>query len=147
MVICGIDPGLTGAIAMRDIATGALTVYDMPLLDNRVAVSRFIAILRKSAPGHVYLERVNGMPGQSAPAAFNFGRGVGQLLGALETLQIPVTEVTSQQWKGVLKVPRDKDGARLRATQLMPEHAALWPLKKHDGRAEAALIAFYGCQK
>jgi hypothetical protein len=41
-------------------------------------------------------------------------------------------------------VPAEKDGARARASQLLPQHAGHWPLKKHDGRAEAALIALYG---
>jgi hypothetical protein len=47
-------------------------------------------------------------------------------------------------WKKALGVPADKDGARARASQLMPENAWLWPLVKHDGRAEAALIAYWG---
>jgi hypothetical protein len=36
------------------------------------------------------------------------------------------------------------NGARARATQLLPAAAHRWPLVKHDGRAEAALIAYYG---
>jgi hypothetical protein len=31
-----------------------------------------------------------------------------------------------------------------RANQLLPFCTDMWPLKKHDGRAEAALIAVYG---
>ena len=29
----------------------------------------------------------------------------------------------------------------------MTDHAHLWPLKKHDGRAEAALLAWYGSER
>jgi hypothetical protein len=43
-----------------------------------------------------------------------------------------------------LRVPAEKDGARARASQLIPAGASWWPLVKHDGRAEAALIALYG---
>jgi hypothetical protein len=41
-------------------------------------------------------------------------------------------------------VPAAKDGARARASQLLPGAADQWPLVKHDGRAEAALIALWG---
>jgi hypothetical protein len=43
----------------------------------------------------------------------------------------------------VVGAPAGKDGARARASQLIPSAAHHWPLKKHDGRAEAALLAFY----
>jgi hypothetical protein len=59
---------------------------------------------------------------------------------------VPITIVHPRTWKRALGVPREKDGARARASQLLPAHAHLWPLKKHDGRAEAALIATYGVQ-
>ncbi|MBC7907617.1 MAG: hypothetical protein H7Y60_12860 [Rhodospirillaceae bacterium] len=44
----------------------------------------------------------------------------------------------------LLALPADKDGARARASQLLPAHAGLWCRAKYDGRAEAALIAYYG---
>jgi hypothetical protein len=44
----------------------------------------------------------------------------------------------------VLGVPAAKDGSRARASQLMPAATHHWPLVKHDGRAEAALIGHCG---
>jgi hypothetical protein len=44
-------------------------------------------------------------------------------------------------------VPKAKDGARARASQLLPAGVQLWPLVKHDGRAEAALLALYGVRQ
>jgi hypothetical protein len=44
-------------------------------------------------------------------------------------------------------VPKAKDAARARASQLLPQAAHQWPLKKHDGRAESALIALYGARQ
>ena len=52
--------------------------------------------------------------------------------------------VHPQRWKRELGVPAGKDGARARASQLLPQAAGQWPLKKHDGRAEAALISVFG---
>jgi hypothetical protein len=41
-------------------------------------------------------------------------------------------------------VKGDKDVSRQRASALLPRHSGLWLRKKDDGRAEAALIAYYG---
>jgi crossover junction endodeoxyribonuclease RuvC len=41
-------------------------------------------------------------------------------------------------------VPAGKDAARARACELLPRLADRWPLVKHHGRAEAALLALYG---
>jgi crossover junction endodeoxyribonuclease RuvC len=37
----------------------------------------------------------------------------------------------------------DKGESRRRATQLFPDYADQWTRVKDDGRAEAALLAFY----
>jgi crossover junction endodeoxyribonuclease RuvC len=50
-------------------------------------------------------------------------------------------------WKKAIGCPKDKDMARMLASRLLPQHSDNWPLKKHDGRAEAALIALYGLNK
>jgi hypothetical protein len=55
-----------------------------------------------------------------------------------------MTLVPPRRWKSALQVPASKDAARFRASQLLPQAAHLWPLKKHDGRAEAALLAVFG---
>lgn len=78
---------------------------------------------------------------------FSFGKSYGAVLGALAALEIPVTHVTPQRWKKALSVRPGKDAARLRASELLPEHSNTWKLKKHDGRAEAAMIAYYGATK
>ncbi|MFS9669006.1 hypothetical protein, partial [Klebsiella pneumoniae] len=55
-----------------------------------------------------------------------------------------LTPVKPTVWKSSLQVPRDKNQARARATQLFPSAAAQVARVKDDGRAEAALIAFWG---
>jgi hypothetical protein len=44
-------------------------------------------------------------------------------------------------------VTKSKDGCRARASQLLPAAAHQRPLRRHDGRAEAALIALFGAQQ
>lgn len=151
-MILGIDPGLNGALAFMD---DELLIYDTPTLEitrngkskRQIDLQALLAVLKLWPVEHCYLEMLGTRPGQNSSAVAQTGRGYGQIEMALAALNIPVTYVAPQVWKKSLAVPKDKDGARQRASQLMPQWAHNWPLKKHDGRAEAALIALYGKQK
>ena len=157
-MIIGIDPGLSGAIAILP-AGGKLEIHDMPIKaierggknKREIDCAALVSILRPLVSGPVIggpmwavLERVGAMPGQGVTSMFSFGRSVGMIEGILAALAIPVSYVAPVKWKRAMQVPAGKDGARLRASQMMPAYAAEWRLKKHDGRAEAALIALYG---
>ena len=151
-MILGIDPGLNGCLAFMD---DELLVYDSPTIEitrngknkRQIDLQELLAILKLWPVEHCYLENVNAMPGQGVSSMFQMGRGYGQIEMALAACKVPVTYITPQVWKKALAVPKDKDGARQRASQLMPQWAHNWPLKKHSDRAEAALIALYGKQK
>ena len=45
-----------------------------------------------------------------------------------------------------MAIPKAKDGARARASELLPSYSHLWQRVKDDGRAEAALIALWGAR-
>jgi crossover junction endodeoxyribonuclease RuvC len=153
VTILGIDPGLSGALAAYQPHDNDLIVTDVPVhvlkvnrrdrrrLDGH-SLARCGAIL--AAPTHAYLENVHSMPAQGIASAFTFGKVFGAIEQCLIDHNIPYTLVEPALWKRVLGVPADKDGARRRASQLMPKHAHLWARAKDDGRAEAALIAYYG---
>lgn len=151
MIILGIDPGLSGAVAGFDDGR-LLWVYDIPIFTlerggknkREVDIQQLADEIILEDADHAWLEQVGAMPGQGVTSMFAFGQTFGIIKGILAAKQIPMTLVTPQKWKGALKVPKDKDGARARASQLMPGDAASWRLKKHDGRAEAALIGYYG---
>ena len=64
--------------------------------------------------------------------------------GVLAALAVHTSYVTPQRWQKVVEVRGGKDGARLRAIELFPAYASLFARKKDDGRADAALIAWYG---
>lgn len=147
MKIIGIDPGAKGAIAR--FVNGKLdAIRDMPTVEHkgkqRVDGAAVGAIVRELAPDHAYMERVGAMPGQGVVSMFSFGKAAGIVEGALGALLVPLTLITPAQWKVAMRVPADKGGARARASQLIPAGASYWPLVKHDGRAEAAMIALYG---
>lgn len=149
-MILGIDPGFGGALAFMD--DKELIIYDMPTFDiarngslkKRISSHDVCRLLFQYKPKHAFVELVGTMPGQGISSAFSFGFGCGVIEGCIAAHEIPLTYVTPQKWKKYLQCPKDKDASRQRASQLMPQWAENWPLKKHDGRAEASLIAYYG---
>lgn len=152
--IIGIDPGLGGALARYWPGSQALQLADMPTLDigkgksvkraiDEYALARLIDDWAATA-SCVWLEQVGVRPGEGGVGAFTFGKGYGLLRGICAANFLTIHDVTPQAWKKTLRVAGDKDLARQRASALFPRHAQHWPLKKHDGRAEAAMIALYG---
>lgn len=152
-LIIGIDPGLSGAIAFRQ--GDEMTVEPLPTLKvskgkgNRrildlVRLAGLIDYRTKDGCQHVFIEYVSAMPKQGVASMFAFGETFGAIKGIIAANFLPMTLVTPVTWKSKLKVSRNKDDARYRASQLMPRHAHLWASHKDDGLAEAALIALYG---
>jgi crossover junction endodeoxyribonuclease RuvC len=151
MIICGIDPGLSGAIARLDTTGSLVDVCDMPIFrltkagkNSKIVDAYLVADLLGRGCGHIFVEMQQTRPGQAAQAIAKTFTGYGIILGVIAALAIPVTHVNSRQWKAALQVPAAKDGARARASELIRGGAVHWPLIKHDGRAEAALIALWG---
>jgi crossover junction endodeoxyribonuclease RuvC len=149
-IICGIDPGLSGAICLLD-TEGTIGINDIPVhaltrggKNKREVDPHRLATLLSGTIGHAFIEQVASMPGMGVSGAFVFGKTFGIIIGVLATHGVPMTFVSPVKWKKALQVPASKDGARARASQLLPYAADQWPLVKHDGRAEAALIALYG---
>jgi len=149
--ILGVDPGALGALAL--IVDGILTdVVDMPMLrvrrgkTDKAEVDGYTLadILRKMAPDVAYVEQVGGLPGQSASAAFNFGRAAGAVEYTLKTLGVRVEMIAPASWKKSMKLNGGKDDSRAMAMRLWPASAADFKRKMDNDRAEAALIAEYG---
>lgn len=156
-MIVGVDPGAGGAIAILSPAGDLVDVQDMPVdvvrvgrTDRRrVNPARLADVFRVGLRGiraHVYVEQVGPNPHDGASGAFAFGNAYGIILGALAALQIPATTIPPAEWKGRMRCPAGKDGARARACQLFPDHSALFARVKDDGRAESAILALYGCK-
>jgi crossover junction endodeoxyribonuclease RuvC len=152
MIYAGCDPGLNGALAFFDIEKGNLSVIDMPTVE----VKRGAKMKREVSPAGVanilriagridmlILERVNAMPGQGVSSVFSFGRSAGIIEGCVAALNIPMTIVPPQTWQKAVNLRGGKDGARQRAMELFPIHGALFARKKDDGRADAALMAWF----
>ena len=150
-IVLGIDPGKTGALALYNAAGDTLSVEDVPLLDvgskrvvDHYGLARIVDAWCKDAAPTVYLELVGSMPGEGHAGAFDFGQTAGLLRGVCAAHFLRIEMVTPAKWKRALGVKGDKDVSRQRASTLFPKHSGLFARKKDDGRAEAALIAYYG---
>lgn len=156
MLVIGVDPGATGAIALLFSPTD-LVVFDTPTVEvtrgkrdvRQVDPGMLAALIRESlpTPAHAFVEKVGAMPNQGVSSMFAFGRAAGIVEGVLAGLNVPATHVQPQAWIKACAVVGGKDGSRARASQLFPRHASLFRRVSDHGRADAALIAYYGTQK
>lgn len=155
-MIVAVDPGVSGAIALNDWQSGRLEVIPMPVQHRYVAgrklrtvidegeVISTLAAFAAMGATHLFIEQVQGLPGQSAPAAFAFGQSYGAVRVAGMAAGLILEAVPPSVWKAALKVPKDKRAARQRASEMIPTHRHLWSMAKDDGLAEAALLSLYG---
>jgi crossover junction endodeoxyribonuclease RuvC len=148
----GIDPGLSGAIAILDQAGELVSVTDLPVIrdlslawiDGNELQSIILGALQGRTAGAI-VERVSSMPGQGVASSFQFGVGLGSVLSVLQALHIPLEFVTAAVWKRSYGLGKDKH-ASLHKARLMYPSAELH-LAKHHGRAEALLVARYSLNR
>ena len=99
----GIDPGLSGAIAIYNPENGDLDVYDMPThaitvngkKKNQIdlyQLGNLIDTLKHKVKLAV-VERVSSMPGQGVASVFSFGFSAGVAQGVLAANLIPMVLV------------------------------------------------------
>lgn len=143
-VVVGIDPGLTGAIALLGAVPGRPIVTDMPVVDGQVNGAELACILRVMAAPRVVVEEQQAMPKQGVASTFKTGRNYGLILGVLAALEMPVTLVRATEWTRALKVGSDKERHRARAIDWYPTAAPLLARVKDHGRADALLLAHWG---
>lgn len=164
----GIDPGLDGALAVLNEKGDLISVQDTPVLTvkrsggkKRVYLpSQMMAIVdavQKTGRVEVVgIENLHVMPKNGAHSAFGLGRSLGLWEMAAVSRRLPIEWVDPGKWKREMlgagsgkstasgkKGKVDKQASIVRAMQLVPDSAEFLTLKKHDGRAEAILIAAY----
>jgi crossover junction endodeoxyribonuclease RuvC len=151
--IIGIDPGLSGAVVVLLDARN-ISIFDMPTMTverngkakRQVSATELAEIIFnfKNDDTHVYVEKVSAMAGQGVTSVFSFGRSFGMIEGILAAFKLPVTYVAPATWVKAVGRGQGKDASRARAMELFPNNQADFKLKKWDGRADAALIAYWG---
>jgi crossover junction endodeoxyribonuclease RuvC len=153
--ILGVDPGLSGAVAILDTKNDTLDVCDMPLGQitlssgkkrNELNDAALACIIKGYKPDCAVLEIVSARPGEGVSSVFRFGASWGVVRGILATLEIPVDMMRPQEWQTKARLPRGDHAAILRASQVFPHAAHHFARKMDHGRADAALMAWVKAQ-
>lgn len=151
--ILGVDPGIKGALALLDVKNKVLThVFDLPTtptgIKSRLTIDGAkLSLLVSEFCNDIefcIFEDVHSSPNDGVVGAFSFGKSTGILLGVLQSYLLPIIPVAPSVWKNVFGLSSNKDESRHMASRKYPAFKEKWNLKKHDGRAEAALLADFG---
>lgn len=139
----GIDPGKAGAIAVMDGDDMSVVVYDMPAtIEEKRAILSEIGAVRVGWIEKPFFPRMIGIKN-----AVTIAQAYGEMRACLFFAGVPTNEIPPAAWKKTFGLSTDKDASRAYAASVFPDQAHLWTRKKDDGRAEAALIAYYGWRK
>ncbi len=140
MVIIGIDPGKSGAIAVWN--EGIDKVIKCPSTPEKMAETVH-SYHHKNVIA--YIEKVWAFPTDARSAAFKFGVNYGEWLGILATLKINTILVTPKKWQKNFNIPKLPKNER---KKLLKKIASQYTDKKVTlYNADAILIAIYGLIK
>lgn len=145
-MIIGIDPGLKGALAwVRSDGSLDGNVLDMPVHEvrgkNRVNARAIAEAIRSHPADFIAIEEVASRPEEGPVGATTNGYNGGMLEGIALGLGIPYRIYSAALWKRCAGVTSNKTLCRNKAMKLWPGSADQFRLVKHDGRADAALLA------
>ena len=154
MRIIGIDPGLSGAIAILE-DNKIEELFDMPVMpdgkkNKRQLNSALLVKLIKDSIKNLedtvmVVEQVNAMPGQGVTSMFNFGQTFGAIKGICAALGLPIFFVRPAKWKKHFElINSSKDASRTKAIEMYPSISEQLSKKKDVNKSDAILIArFY----
>jgi hypothetical protein len=149
VIVVGIDPGVTGALAVH--VSGALSeVEDLPVLDGRIDGAALAERLREidgmySGGFIVFLENTQPMPKNGSIASYSLGLNTGIIVGVVQSLSHPLVRVRPAEWKKKMSVTKlDKNGIRGIVREIYPVWADCFKRVMDHNRAEAVLISRYG---
>lgn len=145
--VCGIDPGLTGAVAF--ISEAGIGVIDTQRLKAGTGLGSLDEHWMKDTlvqygPDIVVIERQQPFPEQGVGSTFKTGYGFGLWLGICIGLGLKVQVVHPQVWQREMllgAVGEGKERNVLVARRLFPQVDI--PKSRH-GRADALLLAEWG---
>ncbi len=152
MIVAGIDPGKTGALSILH-EENIVACFDVPMQlvkgKAKPAWTQWAIDWRNAfafeMPDMIVIEDIAARPGQGVTSMFSFGRSLGFAHAIAAAAEAPIHFVTPTVWKGKLGLLNsDKGASREKARTLFPASAHAFERAKDDGRAEAALLAYYG---
>ena len=154
MKVIGIDPGLSGAIAVIE-GNKVLNILDMPVMSEgkknkkQLNSAQLVNIIKQNVSNDeevaVIVEQVNAMPGQGVTSMFNFGQTFGAIKGICAALNLPIFFVRPSKWKkhfGLIN--SSKDASRTKTIEMYHLLSSQLSKKKDVNKSDAILIAkFY----
>ena len=153
MKIIGIDPGLSGGIAILE-NNKVLSIFDMPVMPEgkknkrQLNSAQLVSLIKENIKSDeevtVIVEQVNAMPGQGVTSMFNFGQSFGILKGICSAMQLPMYFVRPTKWKKYFNlINSEKDASRTKAIEVFPYFSSELSRKKDSNKADAILIASF----
>ena len=149
--VCGLDVGLSGAVARISADGDDYEVHDLPVIKNGSKKEYDMLALHTLLKSWgsdllIYVEKVGAMPKQGVTSTFRFGMGYGVAQMAVVGAGHRLGLVRPQTWKGSVMrdMAKTKGASCAIAHQLFPR-AELTGSRggMKDGRCEALLIAEY----
>ena len=111
MKIIGIDPGLSGGIAVLE-NNKVLNIFDMPVMSEgkknkrQLNSAQLVSLIKENIKLNeeiaVVVEQVNAMPGQGVTSMFNFGQTFGAIKGVCAALELPIFLLDHLNGKNIL---------------------------------------------
>ncbi len=151
MKVIGIDPGLSGAIAILE-NNKVINIFEIPVmsegkknkrqLNSALLVNLIKENINQDEEVAVVVEQVNAMPGQGVTSMFNFGQTFGALKGICAALELPIFFVRPSKWKKHFElINSSKDASRTKAIEMYPQLSKQLAKKKDVNKSDAILIA------
>lgn len=147
-IIVGIDPGLKGALAVFDTASG--TLIDKTMLSDEILTTyRWLHALKQKYPKMmIAVEKPQVIKGRSSlMGSFTSGRNFGALEAAIRLLYVPCQIIPPVTWTSEMHKGADGPGPKEKSLCVAKR---LWPWEKfvfkeesrkpHDGLVDAMLI-------
>ena len=140
MRIIGIDPGLSGAIAILE-NNKVVGIYDMPVMaegkknKRQLNSAQLVNIIKDNIYTKeeitVVVEQVNAMPGQGVTSMFNFGQTFGAIKGVCAALNLSIFFVRPSKWKKHFElINSSKDSSRTKVIEMYPSLSGQLAKKK-----------------
>ena len=153
MKIIGIDPGLSGGIAVLE-NNKVIDMFDMPVMSEgkknkrQLNSAQLVKLIQENIKSDeeitVVVEQVNAMPGQGVTSMFNFGQTFGAIKGICAAIGLPIFFVRPAKWKKHFElINSSKDASRTKVIEMYPSLAEKLSKKKDVNKSDAVLIARY----
>jgi len=156
--IIGIDPGLSGAIAVLDTDGNIQSIYDTPTYTikkgkrnkNVYDLQELCKILKQQGDAHIVIEKVQPLSlGHSSQASFGLGYSLGMWETLCVALQYSYELVPAKTWQKHFGISGKQGNTKTQsyniASKLFPKASLTGPRGgKKDGRCDALLMAEWG---